>query len=227
MAANGAPSGVPTPTPLLTALVKVGVKDAASWVEVLADGMRPYGIYSKLQRADFLANVLNETGLLTTFTENLNYSTAALVAQWPSHFTVATADAFGRNAAHPANQPMIAELAYGGRMGNRAAGYGDGWAYIGRGGIQITGADLYRAASRELSVPMDSLAAFLTSPSGAVRSAAWCWSKAGCAAFADKGDIRSSRSILNVGHVVPAGEDAKIIGLARVTQLYTALMGAL
>jgi len=54
-------------------------------------------------------------------TESFNYTPAALLKWWPHHFTPAQAMTYGRTAYHLANQKMIGELAYGGRMGNAPA----------------------------------------------------------------------------------------------------------
>jgi putative chitinase len=85
---------------------------------------------------DFLGQILHESGMLTTFTENLNYSAERLCMVWPYRFpTMDDARPYARNPEALANR------VYGGRMGNTEPG--DGWLYRGRTPIQLTGKDNY------------------------------------------------------------------------------------
>jgi putative chitinase len=85
---------------------------------------------------DFLGQILHESGMLTTFTENLNYSAERLCVVWPDRFpTMDDARPYARNPEALANR------VYGGRMGNTEPG--DGWMYRGRTPIQLTGKDNY------------------------------------------------------------------------------------
>jgi len=110
--------------------------------ELINDGCKRYGITNVDVLHEFLANVIHESGAFTITAENLNYSTPArLVAVWPSRFTV-TGEAGKRNAAAFTHEPQkLANLVYGGRMGNTLPN--DGWAFRGGGYAQITGRDAY------------------------------------------------------------------------------------
>lgn len=91
------------------------------------------------QLAYALATAYHETGQrMTPVEENLRYVTTSRLRQvWPKRFpTDASA------APYVSNPEGLANLVYGGRMGNDTAG--DGWRYRGRGLVQITGRDNYR-----------------------------------------------------------------------------------
>lgn len=108
-----------------------------------------YGITKGVHVAYMMGQLSHESGEGTEMTESLNYKPAVLLSQWSRHFTPAQAMQYGRTADHPANQEMIAELAYGGRMGNAPAPSMDGYIYRGRGFIQTTGKDGYALLSKE------------------------------------------------------------------------------
>jgi len=87
----------------------------------------------------FLGQVLHESGKFEHTQENLSYSAARLMQVWPKRFpTLSVAEQYERNPA------KLAEFVYSGRMGNDEPG--DGFKFIGRGPIMITGKDNYRAA---------------------------------------------------------------------------------
>jgi len=85
----------------------------------------------------FLAQLGHESNGLTVREENLNYSASRLLQVWPSHF--ASLEVAKKYEYKP---EQLANLVYGGRMGNTDDG--DGYKYRGRGYIQLTGRDTYR-----------------------------------------------------------------------------------
>ena len=145
---------------------------------------------------DMLANILHETGRLHTLRESLDYTPAALLRTWPSHFTPALANTLGRiDARHgtrAADQWWIAEHAYGGRMGNRAPGNGDGWQFRGAGCLQTTGWDNIAAFAKVIgwSSSFEYLADYMATPAGAAESAFAWWAASGCAGMSDCAAIR-------------------------------------
>lgn len=98
--------------------------------------------------AYILATAFHETGgTFKTKEESLNYSAAALRAKFSrARISLADADRYGRTDKHKANQSAIANLIYGGAWGLANLGnklVGDGWRFIGRGLVQITGRKNY------------------------------------------------------------------------------------
>ena len=98
-----------------------------------------FNITNTLRLAHFLAQCGHESAGFRLTQENLGYSAAQLPKMWPSLFNTT-------NAAQYAMKPeMIANRAYGNRMGNGPESSGDGWKFRGRGYIQLTGKHNYTA----------------------------------------------------------------------------------
>ncbi len=103
-----------------------------------------------LAYSHFFAHFRAETDY-TSFEESFNYSEEGLFKSDFSKFkgNRELCKKYGRNAEHPANKIMIANLAYGGRkdLGNGSIESGDGYRYRGRGLIQVTGRYNYAAVT--------------------------------------------------------------------------------
>ena len=193
----------------------LGWVDPEAWAALLGPEAEANGITTPRRAALALANFTNETGGGRTLVESLNYKPEDLVRQWPKHFDDATAARVGRTADHPADQEAIANLAYGGRMGNAAPG--DGWLYRGAGLIQATGHDNYLLLATLTGKPIASLPGWCATRLGAAQSGCLLWNKKGCNQIADTGDVTRCRLRINGG----------TIGLPRVKQLYAQALAAL
>jgi putative chitinase len=101
-------------------------------------------------------------------------------------------------------------------MGNGDEASNDGWQYRGRGLIQLTGKDNYRAASAALKYDFLKDPNSLTLPTWAALSAAWFWSTHGCNALADKSDYTAITKAINGG---TNGLDSRIAYTQRVLTL--------
>lgn len=106
-----------------------------------------YGITSPDVYHEFIANCAHESGGFRIRKESLNYTRPErLVQVWPSRFTL-TNEPNKRNARLWVNKPVeLANLVYGGRMGNIQPG--DGALFVGGGFPQITGRDAYTLYTR-------------------------------------------------------------------------------
>ncbi|WP_165767686.1 glycoside hydrolase family 19 protein [Flavobacterium aquatile] len=130
--------------------------------------------------AHFLAQIHEESGGFTRFTENLNYSPQGLIKTFGTNqISVAQANLYGRTAKHKANQEAIANIVYGGNWGKINLGntqVGDGWRFRGRGLMQLTGRANYQAYknySRHDVIANPNLA---SRPDIAIDIAGWFWS---------------------------------------------------
>ena len=175
-------------------------RNAAIWTPHLARASEEAKIFHKNDLSAFLATIVHESSRLSgSLVESLNYSAQALMRNWPSRFPYELADRFGRTVNHPADQKMIAIIAYGGRMGNAPNPSTDGWDFRGRGPIQITGRWNYEAFSKYANVDAVSDPELILVPKVGARSAAWFWRENKCSAPAIQGDWKSVRRIVNGG----------------------------
>ena len=110
-----------------------------------------FGINTNIRLAHFLAQVREEVGEeFKPISENLNYSNLALKNLFKTFKdNPELAEKYGRNT-QPANQEMIANIAYANRLGNGNIESGDGWRYRGAGVLQITGKDNYAEVQRRI-----------------------------------------------------------------------------
>lgn len=171
---------------------------AARYTPPLVAGMREFGIVSLEQCAMLLAQLAHESGRFRRVVEDLDYSPARLVEVWPKRFS--TNDAPGKSSAFRyAHQPeALANLVYGGRLGNVEPG--DGWRFRGRGLVQITGRENFRAAGQALGVDLELEPALASTTDLAARLACWFFAvRADCLEPAAEGDVKTVTRRINGG----------------------------
>lgn len=168
----------------------------AVWLEEAA---HRWGIDTLLRQAAWVAQCAHESALFTRVEENLWYTTPArLIAVWPMRFRLPLSeredqlDRFfdgRRNARRYVRNPeRLANFVYADRLGNSDEFSGHGWAYRGRGLIQLTGRANYAAYEMDCSYPVVTVPDMLLQPFAASDSAAWYWSRRGCNQIADRRD---------------------------------------
>jgi putative chitinase len=120
--------------------------------------------------AAFIAECSVESGNFTRLKENLNYGADGLVKTWPKRFpNIEFANQYAR-------QPeKIANYVYAYRMGNGDETSGDGWKYIGRGIIQLTGKNNYQLFADSIGQPIEEVCDYLLTTDGATQAACWFW----------------------------------------------------
>jgi putative chitinase len=147
----------------------------------IPDTVQKFELNTPLRLAHFLAQCGHESGGFKATSENLNYGAKGLLGIFKKYFpTEAKAKEYERKPE------KIANLVYGGRMGNGPEASGEGWKFRGRGYIQLTGKDNYKAF--DAVVPEDILAnPELVASKYPLLSAAWFFHKNGLHKIADKG----------------------------------------
>jgi len=177
------PAQAPTPVASVGGLkldkLKGHIPDAV--IAQIPDTAAKFGINTPLRLAHFLAQCGHESGGFRAVQENLNYSAKGLNGIFKKYFpTEASAAAYARNPA------KIAAKVYGGRMGNGAEATGEGYKFRGRGYIQLTGKDNYKAfgaaIGEDMTATPDKVATHYP-----LLSAAWFFSKNGLHKLADGG----------------------------------------
>jgi putative chitinase len=175
-------------------------QDPASWAESMANVFPTYEIDTPHRIAAFLAQCGHESGGWTVFEENLNYSAQGLNSIFKKYFpTLESAQPYARKPE------MIANKIYANRMGNGAPETGDGYKYRGRGPIQLTGKDNYRAFAKDMFDDWENLfdnPDWVTSDRDfALMSAIWFWNKNKLNVQADSGDIKLMTKKINGGYI--------------------------
>jgi putative chitinase len=173
-----APAPTTTPTFKLDAL-KGHVPQAV--IDAIPDTAARFGITTPLRLAHFLAQCGHESGGFRATQENLNYSAKGLCGIFRKYFPSVTV------ALQYERKPeKIANKVYANRMGNGSEASGDGWKHRGRGYIQLTGKDNYKAF--DATVPEDIMAnPDLVATKYALASAAFFFKKNGLWAICDRG----------------------------------------
>lgn len=150
-------------------------------IDAIPDTAARFGITTPLRLAHFLAQCGHESGGFRATQENLNYSAKGLCGIFRKYFpSVTVAMQYERKPE------KIANKVYANRMGNGNEASGDGWKHRGRGYIQLTGKENYKAF--DATVPEDILAnPDLVATKYALASAAFFFKKNGLWAICDRG----------------------------------------
>ena len=173
-------------------------QDPYGWVDAMNNVFPTYNIDTPQRIAAFLAQCGHESGGWTTFEENLNYSAQGLNGIFKKYFpTLESAQPYARKPE------MIANKVYGGRMGNGPEESGEGYKFRGRGILQLTGKDNYKACSQTLFQDNTLLddPDLLLDPYYAIHSACWFWNKNKLNQFADAGDLTTLTKRINGGTI--------------------------
>jgi putative chitinase len=110
--------------------------------------MQKFSITNPLRMAHFLAQCAHESGNFKVMQENLNYSTDRLLTIFSKYFKKADGTPDRALAETYARKPeKIANRVYANRMGNGDEASGEGYKFRGRGAVQTTGKDNYKAFS--------------------------------------------------------------------------------
>ncbi|CAM6573951.1 Glycoside hydrolase family 19 protein [Leclercia adecarboxylata] len=169
---------------------------AARWYPHIDAAMKEFGITAVNDQAMFIAQMGHESVGFTSLMESFNYSVDGLKRTFGKRLTPYQCEMLGRvDNKQVAHQPQIANLVYGGRMGNIVEG--DGWKYRGRGLLQITGRENYTKCGSALKLDLVSTPELLVQERHAARSAAWFFALRGCLLYS--GDIIRVTQIINGG----------------------------
>lgn len=150
-------------------------------ISQLPDTIAKFELNTPLRLAHFLAQAGHESGGFKLVTENLNYGAKGLLSIFKKYFPTQE-----KAALYERKPEKIANLVYGNRMGNGIETTGDGYRYRGRGYIQLTGKDNYKAfdlvVQENITENPD-----LVATKYPLLSAAWFFHKNGLHKIADKG----------------------------------------
>jgi putative chitinase len=159
--------------------LKGHVPDAV--ITQLPDTIAKFELNTPLRLAHFLAQAGHESGGFKAVNENLNYGAKGLLGIFKKYFPTPE-----KAALYERKPEKIANLVYGGRMGNGSEASGEGYKFRGRGYIQLTGKDNYKAFD---AVVTESIVdnPDLVATKYPLLSAAWFFHKNGLHKIADKG----------------------------------------
>jgi putative chitinase len=107
-----------------------------------------YNITSHVRLAHFMSQIAHESGNFNAVVDNLNYSVDALLSVFPKYFKDKNGVLDKVLAQKYARNPeMIGSRVYASRMGNGDEASKEGYKFRGRGYLQVTGKDNYKAFS--------------------------------------------------------------------------------
>ncbi len=160
-----------------------------------------YGVNTPLRVAHFMTQIQAESNL-KPITENLNYSYESLLKVFKKYFSSVTAKKYARNPE------KIANRVYANRMGNGDEKSGDGWKFRGRGFLQTTGFDNYKALSDYTGNCYVQNPDLLLNEADAIIAALYYWKVNNLNKYADIDDIDKVSDKVNIGRPTTAYGDA-------------------
>jgi putative chitinase len=167
-----------------------------NWHEALCEILPVYEINTPERVAAFVAQCAHESGGFKFLKENLNYRAESLTKTFKKYFPTL------EEAKHYEKNPQkIANKVYANRMGNGDEASGDGFRYLGRGLIQLTGKNNYTLFAASIDTPLEEIPEYLQTFEGAVQSACWFWEQNNLNQWADKKDIMTLTKRINGGTI--------------------------
>jgi putative chitinase len=166
------------------------------WYNAICEILPVYDINTPERVAAWLAQCAHESGNFRFLKENLNYRAESLLKTFPKYFK--TLEEAKRYEKKP---EMIANRVYANRMGNGDESTGDGFRYLGRGLIQLTGKNNYTLFAAAVDTPLEEIPEYLQTFEGAVQSACWFWEQNNLNQWADKKDIMTLTKRINGGTI--------------------------
>jgi len=161
----------------------VGPTQARTFAGPITAACDRFEINTHHRIAGFLGQILVESANLTATEEGLYYRSADRIAL--VFRRLRETHSLNDLAKLARNPRGLANAAYAGVNGNGDEASGDGWAYRGRGAIQLTGRANYAEAEAALGRPYIAHPELVALPPDASLTAAWFFAKAGCNALAD------------------------------------------
>lgn len=189
----------------LTAATGCLREDAERMAKPIADVLGQYQITGRLRVAAFLAQTAHESMRFHRLSEVLNYTDPErLMKLWPSHF-----QRFETAMQYVRQPERLANYVYADRMGNGSPASGDGWAFRGRGLIQLTGREMYERLGADIGEPIVAHPDLLATPAYAALSAAWYWKRIGANALADEGQF--DRITRRINPAMAGADDRRLL----------------
>jgi putative chitinase len=166
------------------------------WYNAVSEILPVYEINTPERVAAFLAQCAHESGNFKFLKENLNYKAESLCKVFPKYFPD-----INLAKQYEKKPEKIANKVYGNRMGNGDETSGDGFRYMGRGLIQLTGKNNYTLFAAAIDTPLEEIPEYLQTFEGAVQSACWFWEQNNLNQWADKKDIMTLTKRINGGTI--------------------------
>jgi len=176
-------------------LIAAGIAptQARLFAEALSTAARHFGINTPVREAGWVSQCAHESAGFVHLEENLFYTTAERVrAMWPRRVP-----SLGDAAQLLRNPQALANRVYANRNGNGDEASGDGWAYRGRGLLQLTGRANYMAAEAAINQPYKASPDLVAQPIHAAMTAGWYWAAAGCNTMADASNVDAMTKAIN------------------------------
>ncbi len=151
-------------------------------------------INTLLCRAHFLGQMSEETSGFTRLSESMSYSLTRIKQVWKDRSDIV------KRAPQLAYEPeALANAVYAGVNGNGPESSGDGFAFIGRGGLMLSGRGNYKWIGDLIKVDLVSMPTMVAQPKLAVQTAIAFWNARDINQAADDDDISAVTRLVNGG----------------------------
>jgi len=177
----------------------------------------PEDSFNKITSRNGQAMVVAQSAIESMFfkrtQEDLTYSVKALkgligvdqrTGRQFRYFTDEQAEAYGyvdqgKKRVQQPNQRMIANLYYGGRLGNLGTHTDDGWTFKGLTLIQLTGRYNITRWAKSNNMSVEEALEWGKTPEGAVNGLLWYWRNHGLLVPASRGDVPTCTRLIQGG----------------------------